>query len=77
MGDKEEPCGTPLVRGRDSDGGLLGITTYWERPVRKDWNQLRELEEKEIFLSLVRRMLWSTESKALEKSRRIRMVSFC
>ena len=71
-----EPWATPEDKERKADSGWLGIATAWVRWERKDWNQEMELLEKDNDFSLLKRMEWLMELKALEKSRSIRTVNF-
>lgn len=63
-------------RERVLEGHLPGTTTCWEWIVRNDWNLWMTPWDRKVFWWLERKLSWSTMSKALKKSRRIRMVRY-
>ena len=74
-GPRTDPCGTPVLMTRHSDW-RLPIWTDWDRPRTNDssHSSTRPPKPKEV-LSLWRRILWSTESKAADTSSKARTVT--
>ena len=68
-----EPCGTPHIKKLASDLNPL-LVVYWTRLERYDWKKLCEVPRIPHWYSLSSRILWLTQSKALDRSKKIDTV---
>ena len=75
IGEMTEPWGTPAGQGAIDDMTPCKFTC-WVLPVRKHFTQDQKALDIFISASLNSRILWSTKSKALRKSRNIVWTPF-
>ena len=68
IGPRRLPCRTTDATGAHCEAAP-STTTRWTRPLRYFLKQFKNRPETPYALSLARRMLWSTESKAFAKSK--------